>query len=228
MKLTKPLVICALLMLSGCHNSNEDVPSELFGLKLGEAYDLGEGTKDNFGSFPVKQLIGAETFLGAGVHVYFEPLKVSESFSYVEKTTKRSTGDYKTTSFHAYLLPVVPKSLKTMSELESFKIKQYSVERIDWSSDKVNRKDAYFWALDLCKTLAAQIKIKTEITNTFDPKGETSFASCKFVQNDRELSIYNLGARAQFELTFKEDVSKARSDELENFIRKIRAQEILK
>lgn len=228
MKLTKPLLICAMLTLVGCHNSNEDVPSELFGLKLGETYDLGEGTKDDFGTFPVKQLIGSETFLGAGVHVYFEPLKVSESFSYVEHTKKRSTGDYKTTSFHAYLQPVVPKSLKTMSELESFKVKQYSVERIDWSNEKTTRKDAYFWALDLCKTLAIQIKIKTEITNTFDPKGETSFASCKFVQKDRELSIYNLGTSAQFELTFKEDVSKARSDELENFIRKIRAQEILK
>ena len=216
------------MILFGCTGNSNDVPRELFGIKLGKAYKLGEVTNENFGDFPIKKLVGTETFLGAGVHVYFEPLKANESFSYVEKKRDGSLGDFRTSSFHAYLLPIVPRSITNWSELESYKIQEYKVERIDWSNDKSTRKEAYFWALETCQTFQAQIKIKTEITNNFDLKGDSSFASCTFKQDDRELSIYNLGERVQFELAFTKEAFKAHSDELETFIRKIKAQDMLK
>ena len=55
MRIITLLLCIATAMLYGCSEKSRDVPKELFGVKLGAIYKIGEGTKDNFGTLPIKK-----------------------------------------------------------------------------------------------------------------------------------------------------------------------------
>ena len=116
---TITLLLCIpTAILYGCAEKSRDVPNELFGVKLGAIYKIGEGTMDNFGTLPIKKMRGSEVSFGIGYHLYFEPLKENNAFLYKERK-KNPTDLYFTTSHHLYFLPILPSSIKTEEQLNA-------------------------------------------------------------------------------------------------------------
>lgn len=210
-------------MLYGCSEKSRDVPKELFGVKLGAIYKIGEGTKDNFGTLPIKKMRGSEVSFGIGYHLYFEPLKENNAFPYKEKK-KNSTDEYFTTSHHLYFLPILPTSIKSEEQLNAYKIDEVEIASVDWSDYKENEDSAYFWISDICKTFSADIAVKGEFSDDYKNK----FYSCKFNSGERQLEANNLGNMVIFKLSFNKETLDKKTEAIDTFVRKIRAKELLK
>jgi len=218
------LLLCiATAIIYGCADKSRDVPKELFGVKVGAIYKLGEGSKDNFGNLPIKMMRGAEKSFGIGQHLYFEPLNENSAFPYIEKK-KKPTDEYFTTSHHLYLLPIIPSSIKTEEQLNTYMIDDVEIAMIDWSDHKADDKAAYYWISDICKTFSADIAVKGEIAN--DYKG--NFYSCKFQSAERQLEANNIGNMVIVRLGYNKETLDKKTEAIDTFVRKIKAKEILK
>ena len=129
---------------------NQKFPDSLFGVNLGGIYNLGSGNDSkDVGNIPVKKFTGMQQFLGSGLHYYFEPLKDYKAFRYVERR-ENPDDEYFTTSFSAYILPVIPEKTKSLDGLEKVVV-NWEVISIVWTDilDKNgNKKEEYFWAVD--------------------------------------------------------------------------------
>jgi hypothetical protein len=218
----KLLSIFLLFTLISCSSDTGDVPKELFGIKLGTIFDFSKISRDSVDKFPIKQFTGANQFMGNGTHFYFEPLKESKYFPYKEKKEKSDDKFYET-NYRLYLLPVIPDSIKTIEELSTTKL-DMEVTFIEWSDKKKNREDAYFWALEMCKTFKADIKTKPEILDNYESK--TYF--CEFKKDNRMLAINNMMESVYFSLRYDKDFSDKKNEQVEEKIRKLKAKEILK
>jgi len=195
------------------------VPEALFEIKLGGVYDVGDSENKQHGNIPIKKFTGMNRFLGNGIHYYFEPKKEYKIFKYIEKRNKPEDQYYET-SFRLYLLPVVPSSITTKEQLENAKL-NWEVTVIEWSNDAIAKEDAYFWAIDLCKTFEVGISVKPEITDSFDEK----WYQCIFSSGDREFKVSSSLPRS-ISLSYKKDVWEAKNNAVDRFIRKLKLDEI--
>lgn len=221
-KITSLLCI-ATAMFYGCADKTRDVPKELFGVRVGAIYKMGEGTKDKFGTLPIKKIGGAERSFGIGQHLYFEPLNENSAFPYKEKK-KKPTDEYFTTSHHLYILPIIPSSIETEEQLNAYMIDDVEIASIDWSDYKEDDSSAYFWIADMCKTFSADIAVKGEIAD--DYKG--NFYSCKFKNGERQLEANNIGNMVIVRLSYDKETLDKKTKAIDTFVRKIKAKEILK
>jgi hypothetical protein len=218
------LLLCiATAMFYGCAEKSRDIPTELFGVKVGAIYKIGEGTKDNFGTLPIKKMRGTEVSFGIGYHLYFEPLNDNKAFPYKEKK-KNTSDEYFTTSHHLYFLPILPTSIKSEEQLNAYKIEDVEIASIDWSDYKENEESAYLWVSDICKTFSADIAIKGEISDDYKNK----FYSCKFKNKDRQLEANNLGNMVIVRLGYEKETLDKKTEAIDTFVRKIKAKELLK
>jgi hypothetical protein len=218
------LLLCiATVMFYGCAEKSRDIPTELFGVKVGAIYKIGEGTKDNFGTLPIKKMRGTEVSFGIGYHLYFEPLNDNKAFPYKEKK-KNTSDEYFTTSHHLYFLPILPTSIKSEEQLNAYKIEDVEIASIDWSDYKENEESAYLWVSDICKTFSADIAVKGEISDDYKNK----FYSCKFKNKDRQLEANNLGNMVVFRLGYEKETLDKKTEAIDTFVRKLKAKELLK
>ena len=199
-----------------------EVPKELFGIKLGALYDLSKVTRESNGGLPIKEFTGSNQFLGYGTHFYFEPIKESKYFPYKENK-KKDNDKFYTTNYRLYLLPVIPSSIKTIEELSSSKL-DMEVIIIEWSDEKKNQEEAYFWAMEMCKTFSSDIKIKPVIVDNYESKG----FFCEFKQDNRILDIHKMMNSVYFSLNYDKVVSDKKNKEVEDKIRKLTAKDMLK
>jgi hypothetical protein len=218
------LLLCiATAIFYGCAEKSRDIPTELFGVKVGEIYKIGEGTKENFGTLPIKKMRGTEVTFGIGYHLYFEPLKENKAFSYKEMK-KNPTDEYFTTSHHLYFLPILPTSIKTEEQLNVYKLEDVEIATIDWSDYKENEESAYFWISDICKTFSADIAVKGEFSDDYKNK----FYSCKFKNKERQLEANNLGNMVIVRLGYDKETLDKKTEAIDTFVRKIKAKDLLK
>jgi len=209
-----------LLISSQCFAEEpRGVPEKLFGVTLGGIYDLGNPEIGDFGDIPVKKFAGINRFLGQGIHYYFQPKENHKFFEYAEKREKPK-DKYVRTSFRLYLLPVIPPEITTIDQLNEAKLK-WEVSVIEWSNDPKTKDDAYYWAIDLCKTFAVDISVNPEITDHFDSK----WYECTFSTDDREFKVSSFYSKS-VQLSYKKEVSDSKNKSVERAARKLQVNEI--
>ncbi len=203
----------------------QDVPTKLFGIRLGDVYDLGQPDSGHLGSVPVKSFTGSKSSLmGVGVQYYFEPMESYEAFPFLEM--RREPGSrYFESSFRLYLLPVIPADTKSAAELEKARLK-WEVALIEWSGDpapldSATERRAYSWAWELCKTFAADL---TQLPIIRDDQPQNLY-SCTFISEDRSFEISSLGGR-RAQLAFRSALLTAKDEAVERTLRKLAAKQI--
>lgn len=202
-------------------SEKEDLPKNLFGFELGAIYNVGNPDAGDYGNFPVKKFGGFEQFFGWGLNYYFQPLKNYLAFDYVE-TKKTLTDKYFVTSFSAYIYPVYSANIRSLADLESSRINaEYRVAAIQWAKTFTGKQNAYFWALDFCKTSTVKFRPKPEVVDL------GFLHRCTFISGERELVVENIGELGQVRLGLVSEVQGRLETETENFIRKLKAKELL-
>jgi len=99
------LLCAAALSLESAAEPPRRIPTELFGLKLGQVYDLCDERRGQKEVIPAKRFAGIVNFLGEGISYYFKPRKANKLSPYVEK--KKSKADrYFGSSIRAYIILV--------------------------------------------------------------------------------------------------------------------------
>ncbi len=214
-----PIILIILSPLSFA-DEPRGVPEKLFGIKLGGVYDIGDSESKKLGNIPVKKFAGMKQFLGQGVHYYFQPKEEYKAFEYIEKKEKPEDQYFKT-SFRLYLLPVIPSSISKNEQLKSTTI-NWEVATIEWSNDAKTKDDAYYWAMDLCKTFEVDISQKPEITNNYEEK----WYACAFSSGNREFKVSSSYSRKRIELSYKREVFDKKNEAVEKIIRKIQVDDI--
>jgi hypothetical protein len=188
-------------------------PDSLFEVKLGGIYTVSEG-KD-IGTIPVQKFTGAEKLLGSGIHYYFKPLKDYKMFKYIEKH-KGPDDTYFETSFHLYLLPVIPSTVKNSLELANLH-PQWEVAAIGWCDKTEKEEDAYYWAIDLCKNVKIDLEREPDINDEYKFKIYT----CKFTEGNRRLEVMGLYGYKQFKLSYTSAFFDKKDEAIDTVIRKI-------
>jgi hypothetical protein len=210
----------ALHIFSIAVNAQDKVafPERLFEVKLGGIYTIDE--EKGVGTMPVKEFKGMKKFLGSGIHYYFKPKKSYKAFKYIEKRNDPN-NEYFETSFRLYLLPVVPSTIKNAEELMIQDVK-WEVAVIQWSDETEKKDDAYFWAIDLCKSVKIDLKREPEVTDDYELK----IYRCKFTERHKELKIENSGNLKLFGLHYTRSVFDAKNEAIDTLLRKIQMKEI--
>lgn len=204
------------------------VPKKLFGIILGENY------KADNSDVPVKKFTGCQKSFGLGIHCYFEPIDgtASQIFPYIEIKENPDYKFYKT-SFHIYILPIIPNNIDSIDKLESLEEKDFKIEvmSIDWSEfpkeedKKAKQKieeDCYYWAIDLCKTFETYFSSKPKIFDYYSSKTY----GCTFSSHEREFKVTGMGFK-QVKLSYNEKVLDRKIKNVETILRKLEAKEIL-
>lgn len=209
--------------------ADNKIPDKLFGITLGEIYKT--NNKD-MPILPVQKITGCMEIFGHGMHCYFKPIEgaVSKKFPYVEKK-KNSKDEFYETSFHVYVLPIIPSNIDSIEELEKLDHINVEIIMIDWSdfpkedNNKTKediKKDCYYWAFDLCKTFEAHFSIKPKIEDNYENK----IYICKFASDERELIVTGMGFK-HLELTYNRNVTNKKNDFIDITLRKLAAKKIL-
>lgn len=201
------------------------VPTRLFEIELGNTYRFRERnfTKSDL---PVARATGVQKGLGTGIHVFFQPQKKYEAFPYIEKRKKR-TDKYYESSFHVYLIPVLPEGAKTFKEVDDQPDPAYEVLRIDWSQlrdikEVAKRQKDYSWTLSMCKTFEADLGIKPVVV---DNDSVIKFYRCTFAEGSRRLVVDSYLGRSVM-LEYADEVSDAKRGVIDMRLRKMEASEI--
>lgn len=198
------------------------IPTELFGLRLGEAYDIGDHTKGTKGDIPVKRFTGFQKFIGEGLHYFFEPLKPYKAFPYVED--KKSKSDkYFGSSFRAYIFPVIPDGISSTTELNQANLRWIPAV-ISWLIKAKSEEISYFWAKDLCKTFAVDFDKQPEIFDSYQK--ELKSYTCKFSADNREFEIAGEYGYKRVQLTYNSETRDSIQKAVEKKRRKIEANDI--
>jgi hypothetical protein len=198
-------------------------PSELFGFKIGEKYKLGALADGDFGDLPIKKITGIALYGGRALHLYFQPNREYEHFPYIEHKEKLEK-QYFSTSFHSSFLPIIPQDIKSLSELNSrwFSF-EFRLMNVNWSNQKKNRSDAYYWAVDLCKTFKSYLGFDGENFDSY----EYEWRSCKFRSGENVLEISNINSLSVFSLSVESDQARKLAQETDDIIRRLQAQKLL-
>jgi len=220
------LILLLIQILPAYCFADNKIPDKLFGITLGGIY--------NENDLPVKEITGKQMLFGAGIHYYFKPIDgtTSQAFPYIERKNKPNDESY-STSFHTYIIPIIPNNVDSMDKLESLQNKDWKVEivSIDWSdfpektdqkTEKEVREDCYFWAMELCETFEAHFSSKPKIHDNYDDKNYI----CTFTSNEKEFVVSGIGHK-QVKLHYKNEIISKKSKILETFIRKLAAKKIL-
>jgi hypothetical protein len=198
------------------------IPTELFGLRLGEAYDIGDQSKGVKGDIPVKRFTGFQKVFGEGLHYFFEPLKPYKAFPYVEEKKSKSDKYFKS-SFRAYIIPVIPDGISNTAELSQANLRYVPIV-IEWSIKVKSEEISYFWAKDLCKTFAVDFDKQPEIFDFY--KKEKKSYLCKFSADNREFEIAFDYSYKRVRLSYNTETKEAMQDAVEKKRRKIEANDI--
>lgn len=219
----KFILLSCLVVINLNGDTKQDVPTKLFDIELGKIYDLGDDKNPN-GNIPITKMAGTSKFAGEGFHYYFEPQKEYNWFKYAED--KKNDNNFYKTSFSLYILPLIPDTIKTLSELnEQYKSRKlnYEVAGIRWNDgfqeDNKNNEN-YYWAKELCETFTLEINQKPKILDDFERK----WYQCEFVHNGRELKVFGYGFRS-ISLDYVNEKFDKKNNEIRDKIRLLNLKE---
>lgn len=217
-----PIFLFLTAQLASAGELPSEIPTELFGLRLGETYDIGNPSAGLLGSMPVKRFTGSEKFLGEGFSYYFEPRKTYKAFSFIVDKKRRGEKFFGS-PFRAYLLPVIPNTIKSTEELEKGDFKWRPI-LIEWSVKAETEMDTYTWAMDLCRTFELDFGKKPEVLEAIS--NDLAYYTCKFQSGDREFKIEGMGGFKTIQLTYNNKVSIEMQNVVEKIRRKLQAKDI--
>ncbi len=193
-----------------------EFPASLFGIGLGDVYEYAafgaEGSA--VGSFPMKRLISARRSLHRGASLYFEPLTENADFPFRE--VAQGDGAAPIATHRAYVFPVLPDNLLTLTEPEMRNLPQ-KVYMIEWSDGHEQAQDAsnYAWAAQLCQSLEAELRIVPVLTD----RADQGIYRCLFSSGDRELEVTSVLGRT-IQLSFTDAIETAMESEVYSKIRR--------
>ena len=199
----------------------QGVPTQLFGIAVGRAYNIGNPEAGDLGDFPVKKFGGIKQFLGMGVSYYFEPLKANPMFEYIEEREKPD-DEFFTTSFRAYIYPVIPDSVQTMDELQTVwpGLKQ-RVKLVEWHKKFPKKDDAYYRAINLCNTFTAGLNVAPKILDTDE------WYTCTFTAGERDFEVRNAGNLLLVSLSLRRDLREKLDKDVDARIRALQSKDLL-
>ena len=227
MQLIMIFIFCTPIFSAHSSDHKSGVPKSLFGIELGKVYDVGEDLESR-GNLPIKIFTGANQFLSPyGFHYYFQPLKDYSAFEYIEKDKKPNEKHYRS-SFHLYIYPVIPNNITTLEQHKNTPITDWKVVTIDWfgeekygdDADKDYKSNAYYWAMDMCKTFKLDLGAEPEIFNYYEQYRYT----CTFTNENREFKVE--GHPKKVSLSLNKETRDQIEDSVELFYRKIKAEDI--
>jgi len=210
------LVVAGILFY---YNKDHRIPKQLFGIKLGHIYDLGNPEEKDYGNIPIKKFLGIQQSFSIGIHYYFQPMKSYEAFKYMERK-KKPTDKYFKSSFRLYLIPTTSSIDANDPKIKEKKM-DWEVSLIEWSDNTKKEYAAYYWALDLCKTFTEDLSVKPKISDVYENK----LFSCSFISRKRVFKITSF-PWATVSLGYKKEIDTAKHEAVEKIFRKIRADEI--
>ena len=228
---TKLFAICLLfssIILSGWFFNN-DIPDGLFGFELGEVYEFPpeKNLKKYADILPVKEVTGYEIPLRDITRpiIYFKPLKDNKNFSFKTYKSKIGSTYGKLSSFRVKFIALVPRNVNSMEDLEKkglFKQKVYSIQ---WN-EYVAKKDvvsAKYWAYDMCNVFKSKLELEPDVT-AFTEHNEYI---CEFESGGKYLEIRYFGREKMITLGYKIEIIENELKKINDFINKLRANEIL-
>lgn len=223
-----PLTLAFLMLFASPSSPQEkktqEVPTELFGIKVGKDYRLGTPETGDFGDFPVKKFTGIKRLMGSGFSYYFQPIKANPAFEYIEERNKPEDTLFDT-SFRAYLYPVIPPDVQSLRDLERVVTSmKHRVARVEWSKNMPNKDEAYYAAMDWCATFKATFSVAPKIT---DLSSDTRWYSCEFTSGDRTFEAQNVGEIVSVSLSLRRDISDKINEEVEQRIRSLQGKDLL-
>lgn len=192
------------------------LPDSLFGIGLGGVYEYAPyGAEGNaVGSFPMQRLISARRSLHRGASLYFEPLTENADFPFREVAQRDGAAPIAT--HRAYVFPVLPDNLLTLTEPEMRNLPQ-KVFMIEWSDGEQPERNGndYAWAQKLCQSLEAELGIRPDITD----RADNGVYRCLFSNGDREMEVSSAVGRT-IQLSFTDAIETAMEGEVYSKIRR--------
>ena len=215
-KVAVMLLALGVLCPSGSVSANE-IPRELFGIRLGAQFKPPPEFEDAGDSVPYKRATGSQNrIMGTGIHLYVEPRKTYKAFPYIEYP--EPDNKYFTTSFRLLVLPVIPDSVISMEKLGTDF--EWEVVLIEWA-DSDDESDGYFWAEEMCKTFSLDFNVEPTIVDQI----KQDWYECRFVSNDRVFKISSQ-FRKEVALKYVSGVIEQKSNAVEDSARRLQLEEI--
>jgi hypothetical protein len=198
-----------------------EMPTMLFDVGVGSVYEYPPAGADEnaVGTFPVKRLVSEQLSLHRGLSLYFEPLTESGAFPFSE--IAQESGDYPISSYRLHVFPIIPRDVTTLADLRELNLPQ-RVTMIEWSRGHDQQSDggAYTWALNLCKTIEANLGMEPEITDIV----ERDTYRCVFSSDERELEVTSAVGRT-IQLSLADEVEDQQAADVQYRIRKLEIEE---
>jgi hypothetical protein len=223
------ILLVALLLfcsLASYARKAAPLPESMFGVKLGSIHKLPDSNDPKVvGTLPIREWKGlAPSMMGIGFSLYFRPLKDYKAFPYIEQREKPE-DKFSVTSFSLYLLPKFPQDALNLDEKTLRASIKWEVAAIEWFTKDANKKrsnNAYYWAMDYCKTLTVDLARKPKTDDWDNPKQ----FSCELEEDDRRLFVGNLGDLKIYRLSYSSSVFKNKNKALDTIIRKLQMKRI--
>jgi hypothetical protein len=179
------LAVLAFLAWPAHSQEPRELPTGLFGVELGSAYQYSVRAHDDaVGTFPVSRLLTEPLSLHRGRDVRFEPLAGKEALPF-RAGRSRSAGE--PARYSARVYPVIPGDVTTLAELRERNLPQ-AVTVIEWfrAADELDASERYAWARELCTSLEAELRFAPQqVTNV----AESGIYRCVFGSSERELEV---------------------------------------
>ena len=196
MRLFVTLILVIALTNPASAKEGRPVPGELFGITLGEKYLIYPDGEPAQKRLPVRKGLSWSIFAGAGIHLYFEPLKDYSAFPYVEEEGGSSENQVTKSSFRLYLYPVIPENISSLEEMNEGML-LWEVALIEWSGELEGR-DKYYWAMEMCELFAMDSAVEPEI---FQHEPDDWY-QCSFTDDVREFKVSsNFGPTVTLQFT---------------------------
>jgi hypothetical protein len=196
------------------------VPTELFDIALGGTYEY-SSDRAYAGTFPVKRLVSEQLSLHRGLSLYFEPLTESAAFPFFE--IPQENGGYPIASYRLHVYPVIPAAPTTLADLRERKLPQ-RVFMIEWSRGQSETdRDGYDWAIDLCKSIEANLGMEPEVRDIVD----SGTYRCVFSDGERELEVSSVLGRT-IQLSFADEIEDQMDADVNSRIRRLEQEEAMR
>ena len=186
----RALILFLAIALPGVAASENSLPEEMFGFKLGQTFKLREDGILEGAPINKSTALDLEYPYSPFLLYYFEPAKQYPGFEYIEY---REDGDEPyASSFVLSLFPVRPDGMKFTTQTDWSGVR-WEVIAIGWQTELEDdekdevRQSVYVWAGGLCKSLQSELGIDPAMD--FDYGNPPKIRGCTFEAGDRGLDI---------------------------------------
>lgn len=215
-RITSIALLAALTVAAAHAEGKRSVPTSFEGVKLGL-----ELPADSPDSWDIDVKASASGFLGSGLQLWFKPGKENPELEYRELDLKEG-DEVRTTSHRLYLVPILPKGIEAHPDPLSQRYAGFRVHLIEWSDDRGEKSDHYWWARGMCTALSSSLAAKPVIIDDM----ADNFFNCEFKQGNRSLEAASFAGR-RISLRYDRRYTEAELAKIQKIVNKARGDRVL-